>query len=85
MDKEERKFFEEALKVYKIPEEFVFSSRIDRENNEVVIVTAGGKKLRHRKGEAAKAKLSEVDITGILPEVEMVWDSKLNQRRPKDK
>jgi hypothetical protein len=85
MDKEERKFFEEALKVYKIPEKFVFSRRIDRERNEVVVVTNGGKKIRYRKGEAGKVKLSEVDITGILPELEMVWDSKLNQRRPKDK
>jgi hypothetical protein len=85
MRKEERGLFEEALKVYGIPKEHVFHSRVDLETNEVIIVTRGGKKIRHGKGEPAKLTLTHVDITGELPKVEMVWDSKLNQRRPKDR
>jgi len=77
---EEQKLIEEALRVYKIPREHLFHSRIDPDTGEAVIVTNGGKKLRHRKGEKAKFTLTEVQITGKLPEEEMVWHKKLNQR-----
>lgn len=70
---------DEALKIYGIPKEHVFSSKVYEETKEVVIVTNGGKKLRHRKGDPAKVKLSEVDITGILPDEPMIWSRRFNQ------
>ena len=81
MKKEEKGLLEEALRVYKIPQEYVFSSKVYLETDEVVIVTHGGKKFKHRKGEPAKFELTETEITGEPPEEEMVWDEKLNQRR----
>ena len=75
----------EALKVYGLSEEHVFSQRYDGDTGEMIIVTKGGKKIRHKHGEKALGELSEVDKTGISPKVEMVWDEKLNQRRPKDR
>ena len=70
----------EALKVYGIAGKYVFSSGIDKATGEAIILTNGGKKFRHRKGEPAKFELSHVQITGELPEQEFVWDAKLNQR-----
>lgn len=70
---------EEALKVYKIPKEFLFGSRADTNTGEVVIVTHGGKKLRHKKGDSAKVELTETDITGKPPEQDLVWSEKYNQ------
>ena len=83
MDKAEGdKLIEEALRVYKIPREHLFASGIDSESGEAVIVTNGGKKLRHLKGEKAKFKLTEVQITGELPEEERVWLEKINEKIP---
>lgn len=81
MEKEEKKLLDEALKVYKIPPEHVFASRVYAEIDEVCIVTNGGKKFRHKKGEPAKFELSYTQITGELPEdeKETVWHKKLNQ------
>jgi len=79
---EEQKLIEEALRVYKIPREHCFHSRIDRKIGEAVVVTNGGKKLRHRKGEKAKFTLTEVQITGKVPEEELIWYKKLGQRVP---
>jgi len=45
-----------------------------------VIVTNGGKKIIHKKGEAAKFELSQMEITGEKPIEEKVWQKKLNQR-----
>lgn len=80
MDNKEKSILDEALKFYKIPKECVLASRIYRETQEVVIVTNGGKKLRHRKGEPAKFKLNKTEITGDPPEQDLVWHEKLNQR-----
>jgi len=82
LSKDEQKLINEARKVYKIPKEYLFHSRIDEETGEAVIVTNGGKKLRHRKGEEAKCKLTEVQITGERKKERMVWHKKLNQRIP---
>ena len=82
LSKDEQKLITEALKVYKIPREYLFHARIDPNTGEAVIVTNGGKKLRHRKGEEAKLRLTEVQITGERPKEEMVWHKKLNQRIP---
>jgi len=82
LSKDEQKLINEALKVYKIPKEYLFHARIDPNTGEAVIVTNGGKKLRHRKGGEAKFRLTEVEITGELPKEEMVWHEKLNQRIP---
>jgi hypothetical protein len=80
MEKEENVLIDEALKIYKIPKEYVYACRAYVEDGEVVIVTNGGQKLKHKKGEPAKFKLSYTEITGELPEQELVWNKKLNQR-----
>ena len=72
MDKEGESLLEEALKVYSIPPEHVYASRVYAEPDEVVIVTNGGKKFIHRKGEAAKFELTEAEITGEWPKEELV-------------
>ena len=79
---EESKLIDEVLKVYKIPLKYVFASKYHPETGEVVIVTNGGKKLRHRPGEPAKFKLTEVQITGELPEEERAWIEKIDRRIP---
>jgi hypothetical protein len=84
MKNEDEKLIDEVLKVYKIPSEYVFAVKAYPETQEAVVVTNGGKKVRHRKGEKAKFILTEVDITGEIPKHEMVWDDKLNQRRKRD-
>ena len=76
------KLINEACEVYGVDKKHLFASRIDRETGEAVIATNGGKKIRHRQGDPARVELKEVDITGILPKEEMIWDKKLNQRVP---
>jgi hypothetical protein len=78
MDKYEA-LLEEALKVYGIPPQWVFATRVDREKDTVIILTYGGKKLTHKRGEAAKFKLSHVEISGVLPKKETLWSDRLNQ------
>ena len=80
MEKEEKAIIDEALKIYKIPKEYVFASRVDVKTGEAVIVTNGGKKFRHKKGEPAKFELTYTEITGELPKQEPTWIEKLNQR-----
>lgn len=84
MKNEDEKLIDAALKAYKIPREYVFAAKAYPETQEVVVVTNGGKKVRHRKGEKAKFQLTDVQITGEIPKQEMVWDEKLNQRRKRD-
>jgi len=85
MEKEEQALIDEALKVYRISRRYVLGNRVDPETNEAVIVTHGGKKFRHKKGETAKFELTETEITGEPPKDEMVWHEKLNQKiRVKD-
>ena len=79
MDDKDKTLIEEALKVYEIPPQWVFASRVDREKDMAIIVTYGGKKVIHKRGEAAKRKLSEVEISGFLPKREMFWSDRLNQ------
>jgi len=76
----ERKLLEDALKTYQLLPEHVFSFSIHEETREAVIVTNGGKKIRHRKGDPASVQLTETDKTGIAPEQEMVWVDRLNGR-----
>jgi hypothetical protein len=84
MTNSEEKLIDEALKVFKIQRKYLFAAKAYPETGEVVIVTNGGKKVRHRKGEEARFKLTDVEITGEIPKQEMIWDAKLNQRRPRD-
>lgn len=67
-NKTDEELIEEARKVYGIPKEFVFNSGIDHNSNEAIILTRGGKKIRHKAGAKAKMKLSETDITGNVPD-----------------
>ena len=83
MDKYEA-LLEEALKVYGIPPQWVFASRVDREKDTVIIVTHGGKKVIHKRGEAAKVKLTMVEISGFLPKREMFWSDRLGQAITKE-
>jgi len=69
----------EALKVYEIPPQWVFASRVDRVSGAAVVVTHGGRKVVHRSGEVAKAKLTMVEISGFLPKKEMFWSDRLGQ------
>jgi len=71
---------EQALSLYNIPKKYVFHCHVDAESGEAMIVTHGGKKLRHRMGEKAKCELSETQITGKLPEQDLVWSEKYNQK-----
>lgn len=77
MDQKE-KLLEDALKVYRIPQEWVFASRVN-EAGEVVIVTNGGKKIIHKGGDPAKFELSYTEITGHKPEEEKAWSIKYNK------
>jgi len=80
LSKDEQKLINEALKVYKILKEYLFHARIDPNTGEAVIVTNGGKKLRHRKGEEARFQLTEVQITGEIPKEERTWSKRFNAR-----
>lgn len=52
---------------YGIPREYLLLGRVDAVTGEVVLVTHGGKKIRHREGDEPMP-LSEIEITGINPE-----------------
>jgi len=69
----------EALKVYEIPPQWVFASSVDKVSGAAVVVTYGGRKVIHRSGEAAKVKLTMVEISGFLPKAEMFWSDRLGQ------
>jgi len=68
----------QALSLYDISKKDVFHCRVDAEG-QAMIVTHGGKKLRHRMGEEAKFKLSESQKSGNPPEQDLVWSQKYNQ------
>lgn len=80
----DKALLEEALKVYKIPPQWVFASSVNQEKDTVTIVTNGGKKVIHKRGEAAKFKLSMTEISGFLPKAEMFWSDRFNQRITKE-
>jgi hypothetical protein len=80
--KEELALIAEAIKVYKIPKEYVFSTSIDQKTKEAKILTYGGRKVRHRKGEPAREILTPVQITGKATPQETAWYEKLAQRIP---
>ncbi len=79
MEKKETNLVEETLKLYEVPAKWVLASRVDRNTGEVIFVTHGGKKIRHKIGEAATRTLTEVEITGFLPKRELMWSTQLNQ------
>ena len=83
-ENKDKALLEEALKVYEIPQQWVFASRVDSEKDTVIIVTNGGKKVIHKRGEAAKFKLKEEEISGFLPKREMFFSDRLNQSITKD-
>lgn len=76
-DDKGNELLKEALKLYEIPPEFVFASGVHGDT--VNVVTHGGKKVIHKKGEPAKFKLTPVQITGIPPRNEKFWSNRLNQ------
>jgi hypothetical protein len=69
----------EALNVYGISPEFVFDSK-ELSEDEIVIVTKGGKKVRHTKGAAAQFALSYTEISGNPEEKEEVHCPRLGQK-----
>jgi hypothetical protein len=66
-EKKQPPLIAEACKAYGIDSEYVFSSGIDKETGEAVIVTNGGKRVRYAKGDEV-VELSQIEITGINPE-----------------
>lgn len=84
MEEKDKALIEEALKVYEIPPQWVLASHVNRVENVATIVTYGGKKVIHKQGEAAKVKLTMVEISGFLPKEEMFWSDRLNQRITKE-
>jgi hypothetical protein len=80
--KEELALIAEAIKVYKIPKEYVFSTSIDQKTKEAKILTYGGRKVRHRKGEPAREILTPVQITGKAHADDVAWYEKINQKIP---
>lgn len=69
----------EALKIYGIAPKFVFASN-ELSEDEIVIVTKGGKKVRHTKGAAAQFALSYTEISGNPEEKEEVYCPRLMQK-----
>lgn len=69
----------EALKIYGIAPEHVFASK-EVSEDEIVIVTNGGKKIRHTKGADARSKLSYLDITGNPEPKEEAFCPRLGQK-----
>lgn len=65
-EKAEEKMLAKACDDYGIDPGFVFSNRVDVEKQQVVIVTAGGKKVTWEKGQALDA-IDIVGITGVNP------------------
>lgn len=80
LTKEQEKLIAEGCKAYGIDRKFLFSSGIDPHTGEAVILTHGGKKLRYKTGHKAKSELTETQITGNLPEQELVWSEKFSQK-----
>jgi hypothetical protein len=74
-----KKIVEDTLKSYEIPPQCVLSSRYDEPSDTVIFVTNGGKKISHKVGEAIERKLTEVEMSGVLPQEELLWSKKLNQ------
>ena len=60
---------EAGCEAYDIAPEFVFSSGIDRETGEAVILTNGGKRVRFARGQTDVAPLTQIEITGINPDL----------------
>lgn len=79
MEDKGKALIEEARKVYEIPPQWVLAERYYPATDTVIIVTYGGKKVIHKIGEAAKVKLTMVEISGFLPKEELFWSEKLNQ------
>ncbi len=65
-DKKGKALIDEACKAYGIASKYVFSSRIDEETGEAVVLTNGGSKVRFKSGDKVE-KLSDIQITGINP------------------
>jgi len=65
--KSEGSLLAEACKVYGIDEKYVFAHTEYPEAGEVCILTHGGTKFRHTKGQKAKFELTDVQITGKSP------------------
>jgi len=80
LTKAQEKLIAEGCKAYGIDRKFLFSSGIDPHTGEAVILTHGGKKLRYKTGHKAKSELTETQITGNLPEQELVWSEKFSQK-----
>ena len=66
-EKKEQALIAETIKLYKVSPEHVFTARAYLDTQEVVFVTNGGEKIRHKSGEPASVELTEVQITGIAP------------------
>jgi len=59
-----------ACRAYGIDERHVFSSRYDEAAQCVVVVTAGGTRVRFSEKDQVERKLSDIQVTGINPDLE---------------
>lgn len=82
LPKDQQKIIDEAIKVYKIPKEYIFSTGFNDRTGEAHVLTYGGFKVKHKKGAPAKCELTPVQITGKATQEETAWYEKLNQRIP---
>jgi hypothetical protein len=82
LPKDQQQVIDEAIKLYKIPQQFVFSSSFDEKAGEAHVLTFGGFKIKHKKGEKPKFELTPVQITGKANAGEMAWYEKISQRIP---
>lgn len=93
LDENDLALIDEAIEAYNIPRKFIFSSKVSEIHplrrseraghaKEAVIVTKGGKRVKHLKGEEAEFKLNYTEITGNPPKkigrkkCEPLWNMK---------
>lgn len=65
---EKEKLVVEACKAYEIPAKYLFASSVD-DAGTVTLLTHGGKRVRWSKGMEAVVPLTQIEITGINPEL----------------
>jgi len=75
-----KKIVEDTFKSYEIPPQFVLASRYDESTDTVIFVTNGGKKIVHKVGAPIEHKLTEVEMSGVLPKEESFFVERLNQK-----
>lgn len=93
LTEEDFTLIEEAIEVYNIPTEYIFNGSVTPihplkqaymggHTKIAIIVTNGGKKITHLRGDKAKFELTEIEITGVFQKEKRIWNKKLKQFVP---